>query len=58
LDAARRFGWPSPVQIDAASGSRLTISFVADGQGFRDPWLQGDARLVCSGILNSEAWDY
>jgi diaminopimelate epimerase len=58
LGAARRFGWPSPIHIDAAGGSRLSIAFVVDGDGFRAPWLQGDARLVCSGTLASDAWNY
>ena len=56
LAAARRFGWASPVSVDTASGRRLTVSFVVDGDGFRDPWLQGDARLACSGLLSPEAW--
>jgi diaminopimelate epimerase len=56
LAAARRFGWASPVFVDTAGRRRLTISFVVDGDGFRDPWLQGDARLVCSGMLSPEAW--
>lgn len=56
LAAARRFGWASPVFVDTAGRRRLTISFIADGDGFRDPWLQGDARLACSGMLSPEAW--
>jgi diaminopimelate epimerase len=57
LAAARRFGWASPVLVETASGRRLTISFAVDGDGFRDPWLQGDARLACSGMLSPEAWN-
>lgn len=56
LAAARRFGWTAPVFVDTASGRRLTISFTVDGDEFRDPWLQGDARLACSGMLSPEAW--
>lgn len=56
LAAARRFGWASPVFVDTAGRRRLTISFIVDGDGFRDPWLQGDARLACSGMLSPEAW--
>jgi diaminopimelate epimerase len=56
LAAARRFGWPAPVFVDPASGRRLTISFTVDGREFRDPWLQGDARVACNGMLSPEAW--
>jgi len=55
LAAARRFQWPSPVAIDPASGRRLSVSFCA-ADGFADVWLEGDARWVCTGKLDPDAW--
>ncbi len=56
LAAARRFQWPSPIAVDPASRSRLTVAFSRHGEGFVDVRLQGDARWVCTGKLEPDAW--
>ena len=58
LVAARRHGWPSPVDIETRSGAVLTVHFTPDGDGVRDVRLEGDARLVCRGEMGPDAWRY
>ena len=58
LAAAARFGWPSPVAVITHGGSRLTVDFDAVAGDFRRVRLRGDARTICTGELQSDAWQY
>ncbi len=48
----------SPVDLMTRSGDRLRIYFNRIADGFDQIFLEGDARLICSGKLYSGAWDY
>jgi diaminopimelate epimerase len=56
LVTASRVLWPSPVHVTTRSGGILTIHFKKDGHRFRDVYLEGDARIVCSGDIQPDAW--
>ena len=48
----------SPVSLKTRSGSLLKIHFTRAGDGFTDVFMEGDARIIYEGRLNSEAWRY
>jgi diaminopimelate epimerase len=54
ITAARR-GWPSPIPVTTRSGGILTIHFRSDGGGFREVYLEGDARIVYTGDIGPDA---
>jgi diaminopimelate epimerase len=56
LVMARAHGLASPVSMVTRSGGVLTIHFQRDGDGFDDVHLEGDARLVYTGVLQPDAW--
>ena len=58
LAAAVRFGWPSPIAVITHSGSRLTVDFAAVAGNFSRVRLRGDARTICTGELQPDAWQY
>lgn len=48
----------SPVTLKTRSGSLLKVYFQSNGDQFEDVYLEGDARVVYTGQLNPEAWQY
>jgi diaminopimelate epimerase len=58
LVLARKKAAASPVRLKARSGSLLKVHFTPHGNGFKDVFLEGDARIIYAGRLNSEAWNY
>jgi diaminopimelate epimerase len=56
LVAACKINWPSPISLKTRSKESLTIHFREDNQVFTDVYLEGDARLVYTAELNSDAW--
>lgn len=55
LVTAVRSGWPSPIPVTTRSGGVLTIHFEREGEAFREVFLEGDARWVCSGEMGPDA---
>jgi diaminopimelate epimerase len=51
-------GLVSPVVLQTRSGSMLTVYFSKTQDGYRDIFLEGDARIIYKGQLSSEAWEY
>jgi diaminopimelate epimerase len=41
----------SPVQVITKSGEKLTVSFKHEGQAFSDLHLEGNAEVICEGLL-------
>lgn len=56
LVMAQKYGWPSPVEVDTRSGSRLMIHFDRSAAGFSNLFLEGDARIIYRAELSEEAW--
>ena len=56
LIAARQDGFDSPVKVITRSGEYLRIFFKTDGEFFTDVHLEGDARVIYTGVLWPEAW--
>ena len=54
ITAARR-GWPSPIPVTTRSGGILTIHFQPERNGFREVFLEGDARVVYTGRIGPDA---
>ncbi len=52
IAAAQGFAHP-PVHVETQSGETLVIHFQHDAEGFREVFLEGDARVVYEGVL----WD-
>ncbi len=48
----------SPVSLKTRSGSILKIHFSGQGDTFSAVFLEGDARIIYDGTLNSESWRY
>jgi len=58
LISAQKYGIASPISVKTRSGGELGIYFdQRDGQ-FHHIYLEGDARLVYTGEINDEAWQY
>ena len=55
LVTAARLGWRSPIAVTTRSGGILTIYFAREGNGFRDIFLEGDARIVATGEIGPDA---
>lgn len=51
LIAARRHGFPSPVQVQVQGGDTLEVGFETDGDGFRNVGLTGPADFVFEGTI-------
>jgi len=47
--------WPSPIPVVTRSGGILTIYFEKNGDRFQDVYLEGDARIVCTGEIQPDA---
>ena len=58
LISAYRKNLPSPISMLTRSGSVLRIHFTRRQDRFSDVYLEGDARVVYSGELWEEAWEY
>jgi diaminopimelate epimerase len=56
LVLAAKNGWQSPVNVRTRSGITLTIHFTPSDNGFRDVYLEGDARVIYRGELWEEAY--
>ncbi len=46
----------SPVSLTTRSGSQLTVYFQKKGDGYKEVFLEGDARVIYQGELWEEAW--
>ena len=46
----------SPISLTTRSGGVLTVHFTRGEAGYRDVFLEGDARVIYSGELWAEAW--
>ena len=55
LVTAVRQGWRSPIAVTTRSGGVLTIHFERAGQDFRSVYLEGDARIVYTAELQTDA---
>ena len=55
LVTALRRGWSSPIPVVTRSKGILTIHFQKDGDRFHDVYLEGDARIVYTGEIQSDA---
>lgn len=58
LVMAAKKGLESPIDLETRSGSSLRVYFNHDEGGFDRIFLEGDARLISSGHLHEDAWDY
>ncbi len=56
LAAFMKHGLQPPVTLRTRSGEHLRIYFKDAGTGFWNVFLEGDARVIYKGELNSEAW--
>ncbi len=56
LVAARTLDLPSPIAVRTRSGEVLNVYFQQTGDGFKDVYQQGGARLIYTGTLSEEAW--
>ncbi|OGL41928.1 MAG: diaminopimelate epimerase [Candidatus Schekmanbacteria bacterium RIFCSPHIGHO2_02_FULL_38_11] len=48
----------SPVTVYPKSGESLRIYFDKDRNDFSNVCLEGEARVVCNGVMQEEAWKY
>jgi diaminopimelate epimerase len=58
LVLARKNSLPSPIMLETRSGSLLKVHFKPQAQGFKEVFLEGDARIIYEGRLNPAAWKY
>lgn len=58
LVLAAKFGSPAPANLLTRSGETLTIHYTHEDGKFSDVELEGDARVVYTGELWPEAWEY
>jgi len=55
---ALQTGADSPTDMITRSGNRLTIYHEIVDNNCRSVYLEGDARMICSGSLTPDAWQY
>lgn len=48
----------SPVTVVPRSGETLTVYFERTGDRFREVFLEGNARVICTGELWEDAWNW
>lgn len=48
----------SPVRLKARSGTWLKVFFTREAESFTELFLEGDARIVCRGLMGPSAWEY
>ncbi len=58
LVLSERYGLTSPVTLKTRSGSFLKVFFQKEETLFSNIYLEGDARVVYTGQLSHEAWQY
>ena len=58
LVLAEKKGLPSPVDLKTRSGNHLRVYFSCNHDGFDRIYLEGDARVIGSGDLYEDAWNY
>jgi diaminopimelate epimerase len=58
LVLARKKSLPTPILLKTRSGSLLKVHFAIQADGFKDVFLEGDARIIYEGWLNVAAWEY
>jgi len=58
LILATKMQLSSPIRMITRSGSYLTIHFAVQDGVFREVELEGDARIIYSGALCEDAWNY
>ena len=58
LVLAQGRGTSSPIRFVTRSGFPLTIYFNKDGSRFDHVYLEGDARIIYTGELQPDAWQY
>lgn len=56
LVLAARKSLPSPISLRSRSGSLLNVYFSRTENGFREIYLEGDARIIYKGELTEDAW--
>lgn len=55
---ALQTGADSPIDMVTRSGNRLTIHYEIDGETCKAVYLEGDARVIYTGNLTPDAWQY
>ena len=55
---AGREGMASPVTVVPKSGETLTVYFERTGDRFHRVFLEGNARIICTGELWEDAWNW
>jgi diaminopimelate epimerase len=58
LVLAARKSLPSPISLRSRSGSLLSVFYSQTEDGFKEIFLEGDARIIYRGELTDEAWQY
>jgi len=58
LISAQKYGIASPINVKTRSGGELGIYFDQTNGQYHNIYLEGDARLVYTGTINDEAWQY
>jgi diaminopimelate epimerase len=58
LITAKTKARPSPIKVLTRSGSELKIHFESQNDLFRNVYMEGDARVVYTGEMSEEAWQY
>jgi len=58
LTEAAKKGTASPIDVLTRSGETLTVHFAAEEGRFSEVFLEGDARVVYTGELWTDAWQY
>ena len=48
----------SPVNVYPKSGESLRVYFDKEGNTFSNIYLEGEARVVCDGVMKEETWNY
>lgn len=56
--AACQSGLDSPIRVRTRSGGLLNIYFKQESNVFYDVYLEGDARVIYSGELQEDSWNY
>lgn len=51
-------GWESPIKVKTRSGRWLTFHFRQENDRFFDILMEGDARLIYTGELTADAWNW
>jgi diaminopimelate epimerase len=58
LVLAARKSLPSPISLRSRSGSLLNVYYSQTENGFKEIFLEGDARIIYKGELTADAWQY